>query len=192
MTRVTVANDSTLSAAARFVATAAVAFGFYLTLGDPTDSFDIVTGAVSALVVGGVLSRVTFERTPSLGTVAAFGRAVVFLPVLLVAVVRANLSLVRVVLDPDLPIDPAVVRIPAPESTFGRALLANSITLTPGTVTIDVVDDELVVHALTAASRADLLEGSLTRWVARVTGDPVPASLDGSGDAARDRAEGPA
>ncbi|AUV83820.1 hypothetical protein C2R22_00315 [Salinigranum rubrum] len=152
-----------------------VAFGFYLALGDPTDPFDLVTGAVSALVVGAVLGRIAFERTPSVATAGAFGRALVFLPVLLAAVVRANLSLVRVVLDPDLPIDPAVVRVPAPQSAFGRALLANSITLTPGTVTVDVADGELVVHALTAASRADLLEGSLARWVAYVTGEPLPA-----------------
>ena len=163
------------STATRFGATVLVAFGFYLALGDPTDPFDLATGAVSALVVSSVLGRIAFERTPSVSTVGAFGRALVFLPVLLAAVVRANLSLVRVVLDPDLPIDPAVVRVPAPGSAFGRALLANSITLTPGTVTVDVADDELVVHALTAASRADLLEGSLARWVAYVTGDPHPA-----------------
>lgn len=176
MTRLTATAASRRAAATRAAATALVAFGFYLALGDPTAPFDLATGAVSAVVVGAVLGRVAFERTPSVATVGAFVRATVFLPVLLVAVVQANLSLVRVVLDPDLPIDPAMVRIPAPEHAFARALLANSITLTPGTLTVDLVGDELVVHALTRASRADLETGSLARAVAFVvdgTGGPA-------------------
>jgi multicomponent Na+:H+ antiporter subunit E len=112
-----------------------------------------------------------FERTPSVGTAVSILRAVVFVPSLLLAVARANIALVAVVLDPDLPIDPDVVRISAPEGTFARALLANSITLTPGTLTLDIVDNELIVHTLTEASKADLLEGSLARSVAFVTGE---------------------
>jgi multicomponent Na+:H+ antiporter subunit E len=161
---------ATSRSVARFAGTAAVAFAFYLVLGDPTDPFDLVTGLASAVVVAAVLGGVAFERPPSRGTVAAGLRAVLFLPVLLVAVVRANLSLAVVLLRPSLPIDPAVVRIPAPEGAFARALLANSITLTPGTLTLDVDGDELVVHTLTAASREELLEGSLARSVAFVTG----------------------
>jgi multicomponent Na+:H+ antiporter subunit E len=165
------AGASVRQAALRFGATGAVAFGFYLVLGDPTEPFDVVTGLVSAVVVAAILSRVVFEQTPSAGTASSVLRAVVFVPALLVAVVRANLALVAVVLDPDLPIAPAVVRIPAPEGTFARALLANSITLTPGTLTLDVVDDELIVHTLTEGSRTELLEGSLARSVAFVTGE---------------------
>lgn len=172
MTRLTVpTGTSAQQATLRFGTTGAVAFGFYLVLGDPTDPFDVVTGVVSAAVVASILGRVVFERTPSVRTVSSVLRAIVFVPALLVAVVRANLGLVAVVLDPDLPIDPAVVRIPAPEGTFARALLANSITLTPGTLTLDIADDELVVHTLTEASRTELLEGSLARSVAFVMGE---------------------
>ncbi|WP_201740269.1 Na+/H+ antiporter subunit E [Salinigranum halophilum] len=172
MTRLTApAGASVKQAVLRFGATGAVAFGFYLVLGDPTDPFDVVTGLVSAAVVAAVLGGVVFERTPSVGTASSVLRAIVFVPALLVAVARANLALVVVVLDHDLPIDPAVVRIPAPEGRFARALLANSITLTPGTLTLDVVDDELVVHTLTETSRTELLEGSLARSVAFVTGE---------------------
>jgi multicomponent Na+:H+ antiporter subunit E len=163
---------STGRSAGRAVATFALSFGFYLALGDPTDPFDLVTGAVSGLVVVAVLSGVVFERSPSRGTLASALRAVVFLPYLLVAVVRANLGVAATVLDPRLPIDPTLVRVPAPGSQTARALLANSISLTPGTLTVDVTDDELVVHALTAETRADLEAGSLARAVAFVTGEP--------------------
>jgi multicomponent Na+:H+ antiporter subunit E len=166
----------------RFAGTAVLAFAFYVALGDPTDPFDLVTGLGSAAVVAWVLADVTFERAPSRATVGAALRAVVFLPVLLWAVVRANLALAAVVLDPRLPIDPAVVRIPAPEGAVARALLANSITLTPGTLTLDVVDDELVVHTLTAATREELLAGSLSRSVAFVTGQPAEPAATRTGD----------
>ncbi|WP_267643548.1 Na+/H+ antiporter subunit E [Haloarchaeobius amylolyticus] len=160
--------------AARYGTVAIVSFAFYLALGDPKDPFDLVTGVVSAAVVALVLGRIATERAPTAQTLRSFLRAAVFLPKLLWAVVRANLALAVVVLHPRLPIEPSLVRIPAPEGVFARALLANSITLTPGTVTVDIDGDELVVHTLTAASRAELLEGSLVRAVAAVTSDGSP------------------
>ncbi|MCT9097948.1 Na+/H+ antiporter subunit E [Haloarchaeobius sp. HME9146] len=167
----TVTGEPTRAAFARYGSVAAVSFAFYLALGDPTSWFDLATGVVSAAVVAFVLGQIAYERAPTHRSLGSFVRAAVFFPSLLWAVVQANLSLAAVVLHPRLPIDPAVVRIPAPNGTFARALLANSITLTPGTVTVDVDGDELVVHTLTAASRAELLEGSLARSVAAVTGD---------------------
>jgi multicomponent Na+:H+ antiporter subunit E len=187
VTRVAVPARSRRGAIARTGGTAVVAYGFYLALGDPTDGFDLATGLVSALLVAAVLGRVTFERSPTVGTLATIVRAAVFLPRLLWAVVRANLSLAAVVLHPRLPVDPAVVRIPAPDGTLARALLANSITLTPGTLTLDVTDDELVVHTLTAASRADLGAGSLQRAVAAVCGIEAEPAIDGDARAAGGR-----
>jgi multicomponent Na+:H+ antiporter subunit E len=163
--------------ARRAVATFGVSYAFYLALGDPTDPFDVVTGLLAAGVSTAVLSRVSFERDPTLASVGRVARAALFLPYLLYAVVRANLSMAAVVLHPRLPIDPTTVRIPAPEGRLARALLANSITLTPGTLTVDVDGDELVVHALTRESRAELEAGGLARAVAFVT--------DGRGAAGR-------
>jgi multicomponent Na+:H+ antiporter subunit E len=172
--------------ARRFVATFVVSLAFYLALGDPTKPFDLVTGVASAAIVAALLSRVAFERDPSSLSVRRLARAVVFLPYLLVAVVRANFGMAAVVLDPRLPIDPQMVRIPAPEGRLARALLANSITLTPGTLTVDVTDDELVVHALTDRTRADLLSGDLQRAVNYVmTGErraPEPNAAPEGGD----------
>jgi multicomponent Na+:H+ antiporter subunit E len=157
------------STSRRIVATFGLALAFYLALGDPTSPFDLATGVLSAAVVAAVLARVSLETDPSAATVGRVFRATVFLPYLLYAVVRANLAMAYVVLHPRLPIEPSVVRVPAPEGRVARALLANSITLTPGTLTVDLVDDELVVHALTAGSRVDLEAGALARAVTFVT-----------------------
>lgn len=63
------------------------------------------------------------------------------------ALLRANLDLAARVLAPSLPINPALVEINTKlKSPLGKLLLANTITLTPGTLTVDVTDDRLLVH----------------------------------------------
>jgi multicomponent Na+:H+ antiporter subunit E len=71
-----------------------------------------------------------------------------------------------VVLHPDLPIDPAVVEFDAAVwSALPVTTLANSITLTPGTLTVDVSRRHFTVHTLTQNSREGLFSGSLERAV---------------------------
>jgi len=82
-------------------------------------------------------------------------------------VVVSALDVSRRVLDPALPIAPRVVRLPLAQRTdAGRAVYANSITLTPGTVSIDLGDDFVQVHALTADGASALEEGEMNRRVA--------------------------
>ena len=71
----------------------------------------------------------------------------VYLAHFLVALVRANLDLARRVLSPSLPIRPQLVEVRTGlQSPLGKMLLANTITLTPGTLTVDIVNDRLLVH----------------------------------------------
>lgn len=68
---------------------------------------------------------------------------------LLVEIVKANVGVIARVLGPRSAIDPAMVSLRTrAKSEFGKALFANSITLTPGTVTVDVERDRVKVHAL--------------------------------------------
>jgi multicomponent Na+:H+ antiporter subunit E len=61
--------------------------------------------------------------------------------------VRSNLKLTAVVLSPELPIEPAIVKVRTRlRSRMGRLMLANSITLTPGTLTVELADEWLYVH----------------------------------------------
>lgn len=64
-------------------------------------------------------------------------------------IVAANLAVVRLVMAPEMDVEPRLVRVPVDlRSGLGRCVFANSITLTPGTVTVDVEDDGFLVHAL--------------------------------------------
>jgi multicomponent Na+:H+ antiporter subunit E len=147
----------------------AVSFGFYLLLGAPT-VYDAVTGAVSAAVVAGLLSRVTFPRPATARRSGGRAvRAALALPVLLWEVAKANVAVAYAILHPSLPVDPALERYEADAaSRFELATLASAITLTPGTVTVDADGGTLLVHSLTAGSRASLREGRLRRTVAFV------------------------
>ena len=84
-------------------------------------------------------------------------------------IVKANIDVARQVLSPHLPISPTLVRVKASQrSELCKAIFANSITLTPGTVTIELKDSTLLVHALSKDAAADLLEGQMDARVVRV------------------------
>jgi multicomponent Na+:H+ antiporter subunit E len=86
-------------------------------------------------------------------------------------VVKSSLDVARIVLSPSLPISPQVVRIKAScEHPVDQAILANSITLTPGTLALDVHDGEIIVHALTQAGADELKQGEMDRRVATLRG----------------------
>ena len=98
-------------------------------------------------------------------------RPLLYVPWLLWEIAKANLHVARVILTPSLPVHPRLLRIRATQkSNLGRVILANSITLTPGTVTLDVRDGTLLVHALTPRSADGLLSGDMDRRVTWLEG----------------------
>lgn len=101
-------------------------------------------------------------------------RPLAYVPWLLWEIAKANLHVARVILTPSLPIHPRLLRIRAEaHSDLGRVIFANSITLTPGTITLDVREGTLLVHALTEKSAEGLLTGDMNRRVAWVEGPAV-------------------
>lgn len=74
----------------------------------------------------------------------------------------ANIYVCRLILNPTMPISPTVIALRSSQSTdLARVIFANSITLTPGTVAIDVDGDITEVHALSEETASSLLEGSM-------------------------------
>ena len=85
-------------------------------------------------------------------------------------VVRSSLEVARVVLDPRLPASPTMVKLTElPDDDIGKAILGNSIILTPGTLTLDLQDDQLLAHSLTREGAAALATGEFSRRVRRLT-----------------------
>ena len=88
---------------------------------------------------------------------------------LLVEVFKANVDVVRRIWDPALPIKPTWQRVDTQVSTpLEKALYANSITLTPGTLTTDVQDDHFMIHCLTPEGIDELKEGEMEKRIRRL------------------------
>ena len=81
-------------------------------------------------------------------------------------ILKSSIQVARIVLNPSLPISPRVVEI---KSTSGhlvdQVILANSITLTPGTLALDLHEGVIKVHALTEEGAKELAEGAMDRRV---------------------------
>jgi multicomponent Na+:H+ antiporter subunit E len=96
-------------------------------------------------------------------------RALLYLPWLLWEIVKSNVDIARRILTPSLPVNPRLIKIKAGQRTdIGRVIYANSITLTPGTVTVGVEGDELTIHALTKEAADALETGEMNRRVTRL------------------------
>ncbi len=87
-------------------------------------------------------------------------------------IVKSNLHVARVVLSRRMPLQRQVVNLqPSQRTALGVAIYANSITLTPGTLTMDADHGVLEVHALTQKVADDLREGEMDRRVTRLEGN---------------------
>jgi multicomponent Na+:H+ antiporter subunit E len=88
-----------------------------------------------------------------------------YLIVFLIALVQSNFDVARRVLTPSLPINPGIVKFKTKLKTnYSKMVLANSITLTPGTLSVDVKDDTFYIH-----------------WIDVKTTDPEQAYTDIAG-----------
>lgn len=88
---------------------------------------------------------------------------------LLKAIVIANIDVIRRIWSPALPISPTVIRVSSTLSTdLLQVIYANSITLTPGTISINVDDNTIEVHALTREGADELEEGEMHNRIKRL------------------------
>lgn len=100
-----------------------------------------------------------------------FVGAVTYYPWLLWEIVKSGWTVTRIILHPSLPISPTMTRLKATQRGGAAiATYANSITLTPGTLTVGVQGNELFVHALTRDGALDLEAGGMDRRVTRFEG----------------------
>lgn len=92
---------------------------------------------------------------------------------LFVEIVKASLGVAKLVVQPKMPIDPQIIEFQWKyDNPIATTMLINSIILTPGTVTLDVLDgNHFVVHALTYDAAKGLLEGEMQRHIAAVFGE---------------------
>ena len=90
---------------------------------------------------------------------------------LMMEIFKANWVVIKACLRSNLDINPALVKVKTGcESDLARTVFANSITLTPGTVTLDVFDNRLLVHCITREGAQAIEAGDANRRIAELTG----------------------
>ncbi len=89
-------------------------------------------------------------------------RSIRYWPWLIREIVKANWDVAKVIVQARMPISPSILCVEGTQkSELGNVIYANSITLTPGTVTISLEDGEFLVHALTAEAAAGIASGEM-------------------------------
>jgi len=100
-----------------------------------------------------------------------FVRGIIYLPWLIWQIILSNIDVTKRVLRPKVDISPQLIEVETSQKTdLGRVIYANSITLTPGTVSIQVHDDRILVHAIAQEVADDLQKGEMDRRVTRMEG----------------------
>jgi multicomponent Na+:H+ antiporter subunit E len=152
--------------------------GFWLLLSGHYDFFHVFMGILCSLAV--VILNIRLRkyyfyrdeifRTSSLTISLNIFRFILFyIPWLIWQIVVASLQVAYVVLRPRMPINPALIQFHTKLPTMGsKVILGNSITLTPGTITIQIKEDEFLVHALMDVSSSGIIDGSLPGQVAKL------------------------
>jgi multicomponent Na+:H+ antiporter subunit E len=145
-------------------------FAFWLVLSGMYTPFLVVSGLVAAIAVAALARRMGAadpEGHPAHLTLAALG----YWPWLVKEIALCGWRVTRIILSPRLPISPALVRFaPSQRTTVGLVTHANSITLTPGTITVEAEHDAFLVHALTGECAEGLAGSEMDRRVARFEG----------------------
>ena len=124
-----------------------VTFVLWLALSSKLDLPELITGSVVCLIVSlfgvGIYSKLGLPPISIKRILFSF----VYVIVLFWEIIKANFDVAYRVLHPKMPIKPGIVVIKTRlKSDIAKMILANSITLTPGTFTLDVIGDELLIH----------------------------------------------
>ena len=118
-----------------------------------THSFEpgnLVIIGITALIVS--IGFVRSDVLPSLAPQRIF-YAVTFVGYLFISIIKSNFDVAGRVIQKNIPIKPGIVKVRTKlKSKVGRMILANSITLTPGTLSVDVNDDYFFIHWIDVSS----------------------------------------
>lgn len=157
----------------KYIYTFLIMLVFWVLLSGKFDAFHLSLGVLSSLIVSFVSADLLFEKQIKKGILPESWRFFKYIFWLLYQIVIANVYVAFLALHPRMKdqLDPTIVTFKSKLSTnMARVAMANSITLTPGTITIRMEDDVYYVHALTRKF-AEALPGEMEERLAKVFED---------------------
>ncbi|MCF8304381.1 MAG: Na+/H+ antiporter subunit E [Bacteroidales bacterium] len=137
----------------RYVALFIILLLFWLLITFSLTIENVIVGAVAALLTTALFGKFFRHNLIKFLQPQRYFWALVYLFVFTWECVKANFDVAYRVIHPAMPIKPGIVRVKLNLKTeIGKTILANSITMTPGTISVDLIDDELYVHWIYVSS----------------------------------------
>lgn len=135
---------------------------------------NIIVGFAAALVTTLLFAKHFFPGIRKVLQPVRYFWLIIYLVIFIWECIKANFDVAYRVLHPGMPIKPGIVKIKMEiTSDFARAMLANSITMTPGTISVDIIDDYIYVHWIYISSEdpeiySRKISGRFEKYIKRI------------------------
>jgi multicomponent Na+:H+ antiporter subunit E len=108
---------------------------------------NIIVGTIAALLTTLLFGRYFFDNVHKFLHPQRYFWLLLYLIIFIWECIKANFDVAYRVLHPAMPIKPGIIKVKTElKSDFARTILANSVTMTPGTITVDIIGDYLYIH----------------------------------------------
>ncbi len=131
----------------RILVSTTILFFLWIVLTQSFHPQELFTGLIVSAIIALISPSVAGERVKNWFNLKRYYYLVIYLFYFIWQMIKSNIDVAKRVINPKLPINPGIVKVKTKlKSRSGKLALANSITLTPGTLTVDVVDQYLYIH----------------------------------------------
>ena len=158
----------------KYIALFILSLIFWLLLTFKVTLPNIIVGSVASVLCSAFFGRFFITNVYKLLQPYRYFWFVVYLFVFIWECIKANLDVAYRVLHPSMPIRPGIVRVKTKlKSDLAKMLLANSITMTPGTISVDIIDDDLYIHWIYIRSEdpdvyTGMITGAFEKYIKRI------------------------
>jgi len=158
----------------RYVTVFFLSMIFWLMLTFEFTISNLIVGSVASLITSVIFARFFVKNVYKLIQPKRYFWFLVYLVVFIWECIKANIDVAYRVLHPAMPIRPGIVKVKTTlKSDLAKMLLANSITMTPGTITVDIIDDYLYIHWIYIKSEdpavyTAIITGAFEKYIKRI------------------------
>jgi len=135
---------------------------------------NLIVGSVASAICSAIFARYYFHNVYKFLQPHRYFWFIIYLFIFIWECIKANFDVAYRVLHPAMPIRPGIVKVKTNlKSEFAKMLLANSITMTPGTISVDIIDDYLFIHWIYIRSEdpevyTGMITGAFEKYIKRI------------------------
>jgi len=135
---------------------------------------NLIVGSIASVICSAIFTRSYFDNVYKFLEPHRYFWFLIYLFIFIWECIKANLDVAYRVLHPAMPIRPGIVKVKTTlKSDFAKMLLANSITMTPGTITVDIIGDDMYIHWIYIRSEdpevyTKIITGAFEKYIKRI------------------------